>query len=63
MYIVNYLFRSGNTPYPETSGDIDLSGSINVADSLREYTWEKEPTAMNTAPFMVAGGRSQAGRF
>ena len=32
VFLVNYLFRGGEEPYPLESGDADMNGSIEVAD-------------------------------
>ncbi|MEA2030535.1 MAG: Ig-like domain-containing protein, partial [candidate division Zixibacteria bacterium] len=32
VYLINYLFRGGDEPYPIESGDADMDGGINVSD-------------------------------
>lgn len=44
-YIVNYLYKDGPVPDPESSADADGSGSINILDvsTLVNYLYKNGP--------------------
>ncbi|MFW9842622.1 MAG: SBBP repeat-containing protein [Candidatus Thorarchaeota archaeon] len=34
VYVINYVFKGGSPPVPESSGDADCSGTLNVSDAV-----------------------------